>query len=72
MALRPRCVQPRWPYHAWTRFFGDWVLAERTEAAVVSLVSDAVGDAVSCHLSRDATGLAILAELQRRPAPGAV
>jgi extracellular factor (EF) 3-hydroxypalmitic acid methyl ester biosynthesis protein len=57
------------PYRTWMKFFGDWVLVERTEEQIASLVSPAlgaIGGDVELHLSRDATGLAILVELRKR------
>lgn len=59
------------PYRTWMKFFGDWVLIERTEEQIAALVSAAIGTtggSVELHLSRDATGLTILAELRTRRA----
>jgi hypothetical protein len=56
------------PYRTWMKFFGDWVLIERTEGHIVSLVSSAIGDSGELHLSRDATGLTILVEIRTRRA----
>lgn len=58
------------PYRTWMKFFGDWVLIERTEEQLASLVSSAIGvtgGGGELHLSRDATGLAILVEIQTKP-----
>ncbi|MDX2033094.1 MAG: class I SAM-dependent methyltransferase [Blastocatellia bacterium] len=52
------------PYRTWMKYFGDWVLIERTEDQISSLVSAAIGEGGELHLSRDATGLAILAEIR--------
>lgn len=60
------------PYRTWMKFFGDWVLIERTEEQISSLVSAAIGAGGELHLSRDATGLAILAEIRTRKAARAV
>jgi hypothetical protein len=56
------------PYRTWMKFFGDWVLIERTEERIVSLASAAIGGAGEVHLSRDATDLTILAEIRTRKA----
>lgn len=56
------------PYRTWMKFFGDWVLIERTEEQLGALVAATIGNGGEVYLSRDATGLTILAEIRTRRA----
>jgi hypothetical protein len=54
------------PYRTWMKYFGDWVLVERTEPYIRQLLGDATAADVDLEFSRDATGLAVLVIAQRR------
>jgi SAM-dependent methyltransferase len=50
------------PFRPWIEYLADWFLIERGEADVRRLLEAAGYDAAGAHVSRDSTGLALLAE----------
>jgi extracellular factor (EF) 3-hydroxypalmitic acid methyl ester biosynthesis protein len=53
------------PFRVWLEYVADWPLLERSEADLLALAEGA-GLGASMTLTRDATGLAILASISRR------
>jgi extracellular factor (EF) 3-hydroxypalmitic acid methyl ester biosynthesis protein len=53
------------PFRVWLEYIADWPLLERSEADLLT-IADAAGLGTSITLTRDATGLAILASISRR------
>jgi extracellular factor (EF) 3-hydroxypalmitic acid methyl ester biosynthesis protein len=53
------------PYRTWMKYFGDWVLVERTEPQIRQLLEDTTAGDVDLEFSREATGLAVLVTAQR-------
>jgi extracellular factor (EF) 3-hydroxypalmitic acid methyl ester biosynthesis protein len=53
------------PYRCWAEYVSDWVLIERDEAGVRSLLDDARALIGGIHICRDPTGLSLLTHVQR-------
>jgi len=50
------------PFRPWIEYLADWWLIERTEVGVVRLLEEAGFDPRRVRISRDSTGLALMAE----------
>jgi SAM-dependent methyltransferase len=50
------------PFRPWIEYLADWTLIERDEAAVVRLLAEAGFATDTVRVSRDSTGLALIAE----------
>jgi SAM-dependent methyltransferase len=55
------------PYRCWAEYVSDWVLIERDEPGIRSLLDDARALIGGIRICRDPTGLSLLTHVQRKP-----
>ncbi len=56
------------PYRCWAEYVSDWVLIERDEPGIRSLLNDAYALIRGIRIHRDPTGLSLLTHIHRSTA----